>query len=65
MPLDFGEHEDTQQMLTADEKVNELNQFVEMQQQENEQLRHQLDQLGNDKISFVREKIDDLVHKEV
>ena len=38
---------------------------VEQQQMENEQIRQQMEQLGNDKITFVREKIDDLVHKEV
>jgi hypothetical protein len=28
-------------------------------------LKLQLEQVGGDKIAFVREKIDDLVHKEV
>ena len=28
-------------------------------------LQQQLEQVGNDKITFVREKIDELVHKEV
>lgn len=32
---------------------------------ENMQVKQQMEQLGNDKITFVREKIDDLVHKEV
>jgi hypothetical protein len=51
--------------MTADEKVQEMHHVVDQYSQENEQLRMQLEQLGNDKISFVREKIDELVHKEV
>ncbi len=42
-----------------------MHHVVDQYSQENEQLRMQLEQLGNDKISFVREKIDELVHKEV
>jgi len=52
-------------MLTADEKVQELSQVVEQCHQENEELRQQLEQIKNDKIAFVRDKINDLVHKEV
>jgi len=51
--------------LTADEKVAELNHIVEQSLQANEDLRLHLEQVGNDKVTFVREKIDELVHKEV
>ena len=51
--------------MTADEKVNELAQLLEKQQQEQEQMYAQLQQVENDKVTFVREKIDELVHKEV
>ena len=39
--------------------------MVDQQQFENEEMRTQLEQVGNDKITFAREKIDELVHKEV
>lgn len=53
------------QLLSADEKMSELSNIIEQQNQENEQLRMQLEQLNQDKITFVREKIDELVNKEV
>ena len=40
-------------------------QLYQDQQAENDNIRTQLEQLSNDKVTFVREKIDDLVHKEV
>lgn len=52
-------------LLTADEKVAELNEMMDDQRRENEHLRLQLEQVGSDKITFVREKIDSLVNKEV
>ena len=52
-------------LLTAEEKVMELSEVMEEQRRENELLRMQLEQVGSDKITFVREKIDSLVNKEV
>lgn len=42
-----------------------MNQLYEQQRYENEVLKMQLQQVGSDKITFAREKIDELVHKEV
>jgi hypothetical protein len=52
--------------MTADEKVNELAQLLDYIQMENSNLKVQVESsAGGDKVAFVREKIDDLVHKEV
>lgn len=61
---DYGEGQ-LQTMLTADEKVNELYQILEHQGIENQKMRMQIEQVGGDKITFVREKIDELVNREV
>ena len=53
------------QLLTADEKITELQQIVEHYGYENEQLKSGIERMGNDKIIIQREKLDELVQKEV
>lgn len=51
--------------MTADEKISELQSILEHSTYENRKLILQMESVGKEKLTFVRERIDELVGKEV